>query len=186
MPWFFECWEPGSGAYICQEPLYRSESCRRLRRTAPYGLQGWPFKLVQHMADATFIPPSPADPPGSCPLHLLHLCSLSFMIGMPNRCCILQLRANQCFICNFRYHGVSRIMPFVAPGRLSFSQYCIRHNIRMIHADAKQTSGRRYRYRGQGELSVLGFKKTVGSKRQYATRNETSAIGFTRARFLSQ
>ena len=33
--------------------------------------------------------------PGSCPLHLLHLSNLSFMIGMPNRCYILELRVNQ-------------------------------------------------------------------------------------------
>ena len=37
----------------------------------------------------------------SCPLHLLHLCNLSFPIGMPNRSCILELRASQCFVCNF-------------------------------------------------------------------------------------
>ena len=65
------------------------------------GLQGWPFKLLQHITDPTRIPPSPAGPPSSCPLHLLHLFSLNFMIGMPNRCCILQLRANQGFVWNF-------------------------------------------------------------------------------------
>ena len=59
------------------------------------GLQGWPLKFVQHIADATCISPSPAGPPGSCPLHLLHLCNLSFVIGTPNMSCILELRANQ-------------------------------------------------------------------------------------------
>ena len=36
-----------------------------------------------------------------CPLQLLHLLNLSFVIGMPNRCCILELRVNQfiCFVC---------------------------------------------------------------------------------------
>ena len=65
------------------------------------GLQGWPLKLVQHIADATCVPPSPAGPPSSCPLHLLYLLNLKFVIGIPNRCCILELRSNQCFVCNF-------------------------------------------------------------------------------------
>ena len=45
--------------------------------------------------------PSPADPPSCCLLHVLHLFRLSFIIGMPNRSCILELRANQCLLCNF-------------------------------------------------------------------------------------
>ena len=65
------------------------------------GLQGWPLKFIQHVADATGFSPSPAGQPGSCPLHLLHLSNLSIVIGMPNKCCILELRANQCFVCNF-------------------------------------------------------------------------------------
>ena len=48
------------------------------------GLQGWPLKFVQHDADATCIPPSPAGPPSSCPLHLLFLLNLKFVIGIPN------------------------------------------------------------------------------------------------------
>ena len=40
---------------------------------------------VQHVTDATGVSPTPAGPPGSCPLHLLHLSNLRFMIGMPNR-----------------------------------------------------------------------------------------------------
>ena len=65
------------------------------------GPQGWPLKFVKHTIDATSVPPSTAGPHGSCPLHLLHLSNLSIMIGMPNRCCILELRANQCFVCKF-------------------------------------------------------------------------------------
>ena len=43
-------------------------------------LQGWPLKLVQHIADATCVPPSPAGPPSSCPLHLLYLLNLRIRI----------------------------------------------------------------------------------------------------------
>ena len=42
--------------------------------------------FVKHVPDATGVSPSPAGP-----LQLLHLSNLSFMIGMPNRCCILRL-----------------------------------------------------------------------------------------------
>ena len=88
---------------IEKETLCRREfSSRRLTKGGllPTGLQGWPLKFVQHIADATCISPSPAGPPCSCPLHLLYLCNLSFEIGMPNRSCILELRANHCLICN--------------------------------------------------------------------------------------
>ena len=40
MHWFFSCLEPGSGTYLCQETMYRSEYCKRSRRTAPYGPPG--------------------------------------------------------------------------------------------------------------------------------------------------
>ena len=69
---------------------------RRLRRTAPCGNPGKALEFVKNITDATGVPPSPAGPPG-----LLHLSSLSFIIGMPNRSCILKLRPNQCFVCNF-------------------------------------------------------------------------------------
>ena len=92
----------GLGTFVSQETLYRSESCKgKLRRTAPCALQRWPLKLVQHVADATCISLSPAGPPSSCPLHITYLLNLSFMIGIPNRCCILELRENQCSLCNF-------------------------------------------------------------------------------------
>ena len=45
--------------------------------------------------------PSPVGPPDSFPLHLLHLLNLSFVIEMPNRCCILEVRANKYVVCNF-------------------------------------------------------------------------------------
>ena len=39
--------------------------------------------------------------PGSSAVHLIYPLNLKFVIGIPNRCCILQLRPNQCFVCNF-------------------------------------------------------------------------------------
>ena len=85
--------------YLSQETLYRGESCKkRIRRTVPAGIHGWPLKFVQHIADATCISPSPASPPGS---WLLHLCLLNPSFVIPNRCCIIELRANQYFVCNF-------------------------------------------------------------------------------------
>ena len=84
-----------------------------LGRLIPAGLQGWPLKLVKHVADASDVFLSPAGPPGSCPLYLHHLSNLSFMIGMSNRCCILELRANQCFVCNFL--SVPRCKGQIAP-----------------------------------------------------------------------
>ena len=102
MPLFFLSLEPGSGTYPYQETLYRSESCiRRLRRTAPCGSPKMATQVHQASSDATNVSPSPAGPPGCCPLPNLHLSNLSVMIWMPNRCCILELGANQCFVCNF-------------------------------------------------------------------------------------
>ena len=102
MPLFLLSFEPGSDTYIYLETLYRSESCkRRLRKTAPCGSPGMATQVRQAYRRRYWCFPSPAGPPGSCPLHLLHLSNLSFMIWMPNRCCILELRANQCFVCNF-------------------------------------------------------------------------------------
>ena len=51
------------------------------------GLKGWPLKLVQHIteSDATCISTSPACPHGSCPLQILYLSNLSFVIGMSTR-----------------------------------------------------------------------------------------------------
>ena len=96
-------------------------------RLFPTGLQGWPLKFVQHIADTTCISPSPAGPSGSCPLRLLHLCYLSVMIGMPNRSCILKLRSNKCFVCNFL--SVSRCQCQVAPKK-SHCLSCFARNFR--------------------------------------------------------
>ena len=99
MPWCFLCLEPGSDTYPCQETLYRSESCRRrLRRIAPYGpprmvTQVRPVYRRHHLCSSIACRST-----CSCPLHLLHMCNLSFMIGMPNRSCIVELWANQCFV----------------------------------------------------------------------------------------
>ena len=56
------------------------------------GLQNWPLKFVQHIVEATCISPLLAGPSGSCLLHLRHLSNLNFVIGMPNRYCIIELR----------------------------------------------------------------------------------------------
>ena len=85
-------WSCSKILFLSQETLYRSESCRRrLRRTAPYGSLGMASQV--RPADATGVSPSPVGTCGSCPLHLLELSNPSFVIGMPNRCCILELRA---------------------------------------------------------------------------------------------
>ena len=102
MPWYILVWVPGSDIYLCQEALYRSESCKRkLGKTLACGPPGMANQVHQAVIDATGIMPSPADPPGCCLLHFLHLFCLSFIIGMPNKSCILELRANQCLVCNF-------------------------------------------------------------------------------------
>ena len=94
MPEFALGWVPG------QVFVFIKRHCTGVY--LPAGLQGWPLKLVKHITDATGVPPSPAGPPGCSLLHLLHLNnSQSFIIGMPNRSCILKLRTNQCFVCNF-------------------------------------------------------------------------------------
>ena len=102
MPLFFLSLEPGSGLISlkahCTGVNLVKESKGGLLTAS---LQGWPLKFVQHVIDATCDSPSPASPPGRCLLHLLHLLNLSFNTGMPNRCCILELRANQYFVCNF-------------------------------------------------------------------------------------
>ena len=102
MPFFFLSFELGSGSNLYQETLYWSESSRRrLRKAAPCGSPGMATQVRQAYRDVTCFSQSPAGPSGSCPLHLLQLSNLSFMIGMPNRYCILELRVNQSFVCNF-------------------------------------------------------------------------------------
>ena len=102
MPEYALDWVPGSGICLYQETLYRSVSCRRrLRRTAPCETPGMATQVRLAFHRRYWCAPSPAGPPGSSPLHLLHHLNLSFMIGMPNRSCILKLRPNQCFVCNF-------------------------------------------------------------------------------------
>ena len=69
----------------------------------PAGLQGWPLKFVLSMSPTLLVRlhllQLPTGPLCSCPLHLLHLSNLSFI--MQNKCCILELRAYQCFVSNF-------------------------------------------------------------------------------------
>ena len=56
-------------------------------------LSGWPLQFTEHITHATCVPPSPAGPPASRPLHLLYL--LCFKIKVPNSRCILWLRSHQ-------------------------------------------------------------------------------------------
>ena len=133
MPLFFLSLEPGSDTKIL---IFIKRHCTGVNlvgiqgkgRLLPAGLQGWPRKFVKHVADVTGVSPSPAGPPGSCPLNLLHLSNLSF-IGVPNRCCILELRANQSFVCNFlsvpRWKGqIGRRKPNVLVALAEISEIC--------------------------------------------------------------
>ena len=103
MPLFSLSLKLGSDTYLCQDPLYRSESCRRrLKKTAPCGSPGMATQDRQACRRRYWcFSISCRSTWQSCPLYLLHLSNLSFMIGMQNRCCILELRTNQCFVCNF-------------------------------------------------------------------------------------
>ena len=96
MPLFFLSLEPGSDTYLYQETLYRSESCRRRLRKTALSRDGHSSSSSMSPTLLVFLHP--------LQVHLAAvLCTfstcLSFMIGMPNRCGILELRANQCFVC---------------------------------------------------------------------------------------
>ena len=92
----------GSDTYLYQETLYRSESCRRrFRKTATCGSPGMATQVRQACR--------------GCYLHFSIACrsiwKLSSVPSPPvqtefhdmdaNRCCILELRSNQWFVCNF-------------------------------------------------------------------------------------
>ena len=102
MPWCFLSWVLGSDIYLYQETLYQSESCKRkIMRTSPCGPPGMATRV--HLTyrrryscsaiacRSTWLLSSALSPP---------FC-LSFIIRMPNKSCILELRTNQCFVCNF-------------------------------------------------------------------------------------
>ena len=73
---------------------------KKQRGLIPPGLQSWPFQLIEHLTNTTSVAPIPGGPAGCHPLYLLHLLYLSFTIWAPNRCCILQFRDYQSFVCN--------------------------------------------------------------------------------------
>ena len=99
MPEYALDWVPGSGICLYQETLYQSVSCRRrLRRTAPCETPGMATQVRLAFHRRYWCSSIACRSTGQ---HLLHLLNLSFMIGMPNRSCILKLRPNQCFVCNF-------------------------------------------------------------------------------------
>ena len=102
MPWYFLSWVLGSDIYLYQETLYRSESCKRkLKKTSPCGPPEMATRVhpTYHQryscyaiaCRSTWLLSSALSPPFF----------LSFIIGMPNRSCILKLRTNQCFVCSF-------------------------------------------------------------------------------------
>ena len=79
-----------------RQPYY-SVGSRNSRSTTIYAVSSRSTTQVVPIV----LPPC-AGPPGCSPLHpLRYLSSLSIIIGMPNRSCKLELRSNQCFVCNF-------------------------------------------------------------------------------------
>ena len=117
-----------SDTYLCQETLYRSESCKtKLRNTAACGPPGMSTQDHQacrrrYWCFSTAIRP----PPSCCPLHFLHIFCLSVIIGMPNRSCIRELRTNQCFVCNFLFSAKAQCLSCFRRHILS----CFRRHIR--------------------------------------------------------
>ena len=118
---------PGSDIYLYQETLYRSESCKRkVGKTLACGPPEMATQVHQachqrywHYAIAcrpTWLLSSALSPPFFC---------LSFIIGMPNRSCILELRANQCLVCN--YLCMPRCKCQIAPKKTQ-SLSCFRRN----------------------------------------------------------
>ena len=104
MPKFALGWVPGSGICLYQETLYRSVSCRRrLRRTALCGTAGMATQARQAYhrrywsssisCRSTWLQSSAPSPPSQSEFH-----DRDAKIGAA---CILKLRTNQCFVCNF-------------------------------------------------------------------------------------
>ena len=114
---FFLSLEPESDTYLYQETLYRSESCRRrLRKTAPCGSPGmatqvgqaclrryWCFSIS---CRSTWQLSSVPSPPVQSECHNRNA----------KYCCILELRTNQCFVCNFL--SVPRCKGQIAPKKI--------------------------------------------------------------------
>ena len=78
---------PGSDIFLYQETLYRSVSYKK-KIKEDRSLRD--SRDVQHINDATGFPPSPAGPPACSPMHLIYHRSLSFILEMSNRSCILK------------------------------------------------------------------------------------------------
>ena len=97
------------------------------RGLIPPGLQSRPLQLIEHFANTTSVAPPPAGPVGCRPLYLLHLLNLRFTIRAPNRCCILQFRAYQSFVCNLL--STPRCESQV-PSKETSSLSCFRRDIR--------------------------------------------------------
>ena len=93
----------------------------------PQGLQSWPLQLIEHLINTASVTPPPAGSGGCHPMYLLHLLNLSFTIWVPNRCCILQFRLYQSFVCNLL--STPRWESQV-PAKETESASCFRQNIR--------------------------------------------------------
>ena len=94
---------PWSGMFLYQETLCRGVSCRRrLRWTAPCGTPGITTQLSSSSISPTLLVfPYLLQVYLAAVLCTFSTLAVSFIIGMQNRSCILKLRSNQCFVCNF-------------------------------------------------------------------------------------
>ena len=102
MPWYFLSSVLGSDIYLYQETLYLSESCKRkLRRTSPCGPPGMATQVRPTYRQRYSCYAIACRSTRLLSSALSSPFCLSFIIGMPNISCILKLRTNQCFVCNF-------------------------------------------------------------------------------------
>ena len=154
MPWYFSSWVLGSDIYLYQETLYRSESCKRkLRRTLTCGPSGMATRArltyrqryfcYAIACRSTWLLSSALSP------SFLHIFCLSFIIGMPNRSCILKLRTNQCFVCNFLC--VPRCKSQIAPKKAQCLS-CFARNLRNMLTSVQVVSDSKFKVFGGSNL----------------------------------
>ena len=146
--WYVLSWVLGSDIY--QETLYRSGPCRRkLRRTSPCGPPGMAtrvrptyrrrYSCPAIACRSTWLLFSALSPP---------FC-LSFIIGMPNRSCILELRTNQFIVCNFLC--LPRCKSQIAPKETQCLS-CFARNFRSMLNSFQVVSDSKYKAFGASNL----------------------------------